>query len=393
MTIGIFVFFSLLFFQQSAYAEAALVTEFKQSCEANIPESCVTLGALYIYGRGVEQNYQKAAALYQKACDLDGVVGCNILASNYRDGTEDMPQNYEKAISLFQRSCTLGDPSACEDLVKMFTQNLGGIQNAKTKKHTLQKACDLGSQASCQKLDAKYSVGSYIEKECKENNAHSCFQLGIMYKQGKSVPKAHQKALVFLQKACNNSHAMACYELGSIYQYGQSTTQDFPKAAQAYQQACDYNESFGCNKAGFIFYQKLNNSKTAIEYFQKGCEKQDHLACENLKTAKRDHPLSTSAQNKCDHGDIKSCYDLGFLYFQGEDISSSSHYPYLVEKDYQKAFSLFTKGCNAGEAESCRVIGIMYKNGFGISANQQKANLFFKKSCELGAYHACALIP
>ena len=67
-----------------------------------------------------------------------------------------------------------------------------------------------------------------------------------------------------------------------------------------------------------------------------GCDKQDHFSCENLEATKQNQPLEEKAQKKCDVGNVKSCYELGFLYFHGEDISPAAYYPYLVGKDYLK---------------------------------------------------------
>lgn len=129
-------FFGLLLYQyppKQSLAENALAADFQKNCEAKVAESCTALGALYVYGQGVPKDYEKAAEFYQRACDLDGAIGCNILASNYRDGTEGMPQDYEKANSLFLKSCDAQHKMGCYELGIMYQYGQGTTKDfAKT---------------------------------------------------------------------------------------------------------------------------------------------------------------------------------------------------------------------------------------------------------------------
>ena len=44
---------------------------------------CVNLGDAYYNGNGVTKDFNKAAQLYQKACDGGNMRGCNVLKKFY----------------------------------------------------------------------------------------------------------------------------------------------------------------------------------------------------------------------------------------------------------------------------------------------------------------------
>ena len=52
-------------------------------------------------------DYQKAAQLYQKACDSGSAMGCSNLGVLYEDG-QGVKQNYQKAAQLYQKTCDGG---------------------------------------------------------------------------------------------------------------------------------------------------------------------------------------------------------------------------------------------------------------------------------------------
>ena len=57
------------------------------------------------YNKG---DYQKAAELWQKACDSGEAWGCAILGVLYQNG-QGVKQNYQKAAQLYQKACDSGD--------------------------------------------------------------------------------------------------------------------------------------------------------------------------------------------------------------------------------------------------------------------------------------------
>ena len=93
-------------------------------------------------------DYQKAAELYQKACDGGNAGGCSNLGFLYEDG-QGVRQNYQKAAELYQKACDGGDTNGCYNLGVSYAEGQGVKQNFSTAKQYYGKACDLGLQLGC----------------------------------------------------------------------------------------------------------------------------------------------------------------------------------------------------------------------------------------------------
>ena len=73
---------------------------------------CSNLGLLYQSGQGVNQDYQKAAQLYQKACDSGEAVGCFGLGFLYKNG-QGVRQDFSTAKQYYGKACDLGFQIGC----------------------------------------------------------------------------------------------------------------------------------------------------------------------------------------------------------------------------------------------------------------------------------------
>ena len=67
------------------------------------------------YNKG---DYQKAAQLYQKACDGGGAEGCYNLGVCYEDG-QGVKQNFSTAKQYYGKACDLGLQLGCDDYKKL----------------------------------------------------------------------------------------------------------------------------------------------------------------------------------------------------------------------------------------------------------------------------------
>ena len=86
--------------------------ELETNCNNGDMKACSSLGNLYDKGKGVEQNYQKAFQLYQKACDGEYLEGCINLGVLYYKGNG-VEQNYQIAAQLCQKACDGGNSEMC----------------------------------------------------------------------------------------------------------------------------------------------------------------------------------------------------------------------------------------------------------------------------------------
>ena len=61
------------------------------------------------YSKG---DYQKAAQLWQKACDEENALSCGVLGSLYAEG-KGLRQDYQKAVQFYQKACDGGYAAGC----------------------------------------------------------------------------------------------------------------------------------------------------------------------------------------------------------------------------------------------------------------------------------------
>ena len=97
------------------------------------------------YDRG---DYQKAAQLWQKACDEGNALGCNNLGFLY-ENSQGVRQDYQKAAQFYQKACDGGNAGGCGMLGFLYKYGKGVRQNFSTAKEYYGKACDLGLQPGC----------------------------------------------------------------------------------------------------------------------------------------------------------------------------------------------------------------------------------------------------
>lgn len=75
-------------------------------------DACNKLGAMYRDGRGVPNDDNRAAQLFQKACDRGDAFGCSGLGFMYMSG-QGVKVDHNRASESYQKACDLGSAPAC----------------------------------------------------------------------------------------------------------------------------------------------------------------------------------------------------------------------------------------------------------------------------------------
>ncbi len=91
-------------------------------------------------------------------------------------------------------------------------------------------------------------------------------------------------------------------------------------------------------------------------------------AIKDKKSAKA-HELFSKA---CDANNANGCMDLGIMYDTGNG----------VKQNKIKAVQLYTKACDGGNAKGCLNAGLMYGNAEGVEGDYSKAFKLLSKACE-----------
>ncbi len=84
-------------------------------------------------------------------------------------------------------------------------------------------------------------AGAFTEYKAlaKQGNAIAQFNLGIMYKKGRGVPKNHSKAVAWFRKAADQGDAIAQHQLGKMYMSGYGVQQSYVEAFKWYKRSAE----------------------------------------------------------------------------------------------------------------------------------------------------------
>lgn len=128
-------------------------TLFQGACNGNVGAGCERFGVALHNGLGIQTDLPRAADTFKKGCDLKNASACNQLALMNVRG-EGGPKDTVKAVAGFQKACDLGDAFGCGNLANHLASG-DGIARDPAKAATLRKsACDKGDQQACKALAA-----------------------------------------------------------------------------------------------------------------------------------------------------------------------------------------------------------------------------------------------
>ncbi|MGX2972963.1 tetratricopeptide repeat protein [Helicobacter sp. T3_23-1059] len=99
-------------------------------------------------------------------------------------------------------------------------------------------------------LNDYFNAKKYYEIGCNkvsDMQSESCYNLGLMYHNGKGVRQDYHKASELWKKACDMKNGFACNNLGALYGKGQGVRQNRSIAKQYYGKACDLGDQMGCD--------------------------------------------------------------------------------------------------------------------------------------------------
>ena len=144
---------------------------------------------------------------------------------------------------------------------------------------------------------------------------------------------------------------------------------DFAPGVEVCRKACDGGDARSCFDMGWAYFDSM------------GVEKDDAAGVEAFRRA-------------CDYGDYTSCQLLGGWYAKGEHVEKDEK---LGAEYLAKAVDMVRAACEAGDGEGCWRMGFYYKYGKGVEADKAQADAFFvraaglyRTACDSGDGDACS---
>ena len=101
--------------------------------------------------------------------------------------------------------------------------------------------------------------------------------------------------------------------------------------------------------------------------------KDNEISTGDKKTGKKSKNVA-SLQKEAKKGDVHAQYNLGLMYYKGEDI----------EKNYEQAVHWWSEAAEQGHSSSQFKLGLMYRKGENIEKNYKKALQWFDEAATQG---------
>lgn len=245
-------------------------------------------------------------------------------------------------------------------------------------------------------------------------NAEDLFNNGVMYYEGRIVPKDYNQAAACFEKACELGHAEAMLYLGVMYDFGLGVEKNDEKAIELLLRSAE----LGNAKAQFIVGNKYFNGNgvakdidEALNWYKKSAENGYVDAQVNLGayysqgySANYDEAFKWTKKAAV-AGDAEAQYNLGCMYRdRGEPIPSDIatmeiHGPrdeaeqsymmsqFMVGFERRKELEStkwFKKAAEQGYAKAQFNLAVKYSTGHGVEKDEVEALKWFTKAADNG---------
>lgn len=182
-----------------------------------------------------------------------------------------------------------------------------------------------------QVIEKEYSI-DYIKKLAAANEVDPT--------KSKAVTKEY---IENLYSAARDNKQVAILKLGIMKLAGEELEQDILGAFMLLKKAAEMGSARGAREVGKIILERTKDNMAAIGlgadfYFEKAVELEDP----------------------------ESCYYLGQMFQVGS----------VVDKNDQKAFSLFLKGAELGSKSCMRKVAVCYRKGLGTKVSEENASFW-----------------
>lgn len=203
--------------------------------------------------------------------------------------------------------------------------------------------------------------------------------------------KDHAAAREPLAIVCENKDGFACYRLAELYQFGKGGPVDLDKAATLFEQACTYEHFEGCDKRAALARTGTGSAATELDFAMKACEGRLPLSCiaaaRQLSAGRgvdRDTDKALSMYQKgCALGDVDGCTGAGDLLSDPSGANNDTK---------TRALTAYISACTGNSGYGCLKVGVAMYEGIGVPRDDAKARMHFNKACDFNVDDGCEAV-
>ena len=277
------------------------------------PYACLGVAYMYHYGKGLDQDLDKAITWYLRAAE----AGCTRaeweIAKMYRDGII-FDQDIYQYLRHLRNASEMGNPEA---------------------QLTLSMECTRGILVS---LDYEEAF-RWMSKSAKQGVPMAQFYLGYMYGRGIGTEKSRTEAELWYSSATITGNADMFMEIGLQYEFGiNGIIHNEVEAKRWYKYGADMGHE-GCLLCWNLVLLSLEGGK------------KDTLISRMKKLSETDSAIERDTR----------------------DSALVLANKYLDEGDYEKSFKNFEKAAELGSPDAMFFLSLMYREGMYVRRNMQKS--------------------
>ncbi|KAB0342873.1 hypothetical protein FD754_019799 [Muntiacus muntjak] len=214
---------------------------FKKAADMGNPVGQSGLGMAYLYGRGVQVNYDLALKYFQKAAEQGWVDGQLQLGSMYYNGIG-VKRDYKQALKYFNLASQGGHILAFYNLAQMHASGTGVMRSCHTAVELFKNVCERGRWSErLMTAYNSYKDGDYnaavIQYLLLAEQGYEVAQSNAAFILDQSARQVHFNALQSL------SYTVARIKLGDYHFYGFGTDVDYETAFIHYRLASEQQHS------------------------------------------------------------------------------------------------------------------------------------------------------
>ena len=322
------------------------------------------IGKMFCYGRGTEQDYEKAFEWFQRSAKQKNKFAQFSLANLYYYGSG-VEKDLSQAFLWYQRSSSQGQPYAAYSIAQMYRYGEYVTKDNDTAQRYYKQALsgflkiesdDMANDDLFYKLGQMFNLGlgtdsdvtkaiEYFKRSAEMNNKNGLFEYGKALLTGEHIPQDTDSAVKLIEKAVKLKNSNAKRFLALEYISGEHLEQDIEKGIALLTECADSGDVIASYRLGKIYLQgeimpqNLDKAEKYLLLTEDSEYTQYALAKLYLQEEKYDIQKAVNFFENCAAKNHWASYQLGRIYlFGAKDI----------ERDKEKAVEWFTKSANDG---------------------------------------------
>lgn len=325
------------------------------------------VGKLYYYGKGTEQDYEKA---YQHFSKSDSQYAFYSLGTMYHRGYY-VDQSDEMAFGYYEQAAEKGNPFANYEVGCFYDRGTAVLKDKEKANQYYERA-----------------HGKFQQMLAKQEDDNLLYRIGEMTYHGKGVEADADVAKKYLEKAVNFGNKNTKYLLASIY----LKEYDYEHIHEAITWLEESEHPHACYLLGKVYLQGLcveKDIEKAIHYLKKSAEQKNSFAMYQLakifmSDVQHQDPLQAIQY-------LKEAVLAGNEFAQialGQELLKGE----IIEKNIDEAILLLSQAADKNNMFAQYILGKLFLFGKDVPQDKEKAKEYLELSAMQGNEYAKCLL-